>query len=450
MSDGEFSILIVDDEPNIRSGLCKGLQALADRVDVAAHGEEGLEKLTRHAYDLMITDLRLPGSVDGMKLLSHAHEQAPETVVIVITAYGSVETAVEAMRRGAFDFVTKPVDLNMIRQQVRKAREHCRLKQENRLLREQLGGDNAIPDMVGNCAATRDVLRQIRQVAPTDATVLLSGESGTGKELAARAIHQLSPRSNQPFVAVHLGALPDSLLESELFGYERGAFTGAHGQRTGRFEAANGGTLFLDEITEMSPKSQVDLLRVLEQREIRRLGGEQSVPLDVRVVSATNKDLDRLVADGAFREDIYYRLNVVPIRIPPLRQRREDIPVLVDLFLTRFCQQHDRKRKQLAPDALEVLQSYSWPGNIRQLRNLLERMVVTVESDVIQTSQLPYELRDVPRGMIGTLAEAVEQAEKQAIQRALEACQCHREHTAQTLDISLRTLHYKMSRYGLH
>ena len=326
MNDGEFKILIVDDEPNIRSGLCKGLQGLADRVDVAAHGEDGLEKFAQTAYDLVITDLRLPGSVDGLGLLSLIHDQAPDTVVIVITAFGSVETAVEAMRRGAFDFVTKPVDLNMIRQQVRKASEHCRLKKENRLLRERLEGEGEIPEMVSNCAATRDMLRQIRQVAPTDATVLLSGESGTGKELAARAIHQLSPRKEQPFVAVHLGVLPDTLLESELFGHEKGAFTGAQGRKTGRFEAANGGTIFLDEITEMSAKSQVDLLRVLEQREIRRLGGEDVVPLDVRVISATNKDLDRLVADGAFREDIYYRLNVVPIRIPPLRRRARIFP----------------------------------------------------------------------------------------------------------------------------
>jgi DNA-binding NtrC family response regulator len=450
MNDGEFKILIVDDEPNIRSGLCKGLQGLADRVDVASHGEDGLEKFARTAYDLVITDLRLPGSVDGLGLLSLIHDQAPDTVVIVITAFGSVETAVEAMRRGAFDFVTKPVDLNMIRQQVRKAWEHCRLKKENRLLREQLEGEGEIPEMVGNCAATRDVLRQIRQVASTDATVLLSGESGTGKELAARAIHQLSPRKDQPFVAVHLGALPDTLLESELFGYEKGAFTGAQGRKTGRFEAANGGTVFLDEITEMSAKSQVDLLRVLEQREIRRLGGEDVIPLDLRVISATNKDLDRLVADGAFREDIYYRLNVVPIRIPPLRRRREDVPVLVDLFLTRFCRQHDRRRKQLAPDAMEVMQAYAWPGNIRQLRNVLERMVVTIETDVIRADQLPSEMRATPGGMTGTLADVVELAEKEAIRVALEACQYHRERTAQTLDISLRTLHYKMSRYGLH
>jgi two-component system NtrC family response regulator len=450
MNDSGLRILIVDDEPNIRTGLSKGLRSEADLVDEAADGEEGLQRFEQRWHEIVITDLRLPGAIDGLELVALIHERRPETHAIVITAYGTVETAVEAMRRGAYDFVTKPVDLNVIRHQVRKAAEHHRLVAENRRLREELATAGETPEMIGSCAAMQDVLRQIRQVAQTDTTVLISGESGTGKELTARAIHQLSDRRDNPFITVNLGALPDTLLESELFGHEKGAFTDARRDKLGRFEAANGGTIFLDEITETSSKSQVDLLRVLEQREIRRLGSDVVVPVDIRIVSATNKDMADVVERGDFREDLYYRLNVVPVRMPPLRERKDDIPLLIDHFMRYFCERHGRQRKELTTEAMRALVAHGWPGNIRQLRNFVERLVVTTAGEVIHAEDLPIENREGPKGAVCRLADSVEEAEKQAIMAALATCNYHREKTARLLAVSVRTLHYKMSRYGLH
>jgi two-component system NtrC family response regulator len=353
------------------------------------------------------------------------------------------------MRQGAHDFVAKPVDLNMLRLQVRNALEHYRLVEENRRLRERLDSMGEFPDMVGRSAAMQHVFDRIRQVANADVTVLIQGESGTGKELVARAIHDLSARKGQPFVAANVGALPESLVESELFGYEKGAFSGAARQKPGWFEMANGGTLFLDEIAEMPPKTQVDLLRVLEQRELRRLGGEASLPIDVRLIAATNRELEDLAAEGRFRQDLYYRINVVPLRIPPLRERRDDIPLLVEHFLQLAEERHGRQSRQLAPAAMRVLCDYPWPGNVRQLRNLMERLVVTVESPAVHAEDLPPEFRTTPRHGVTTLEEAVQEAERQAILAALAACRQHRERTAQVLGVSVRTLHYKMNRYGL-
>lgn len=448
--DASLKLLIIDDEPNIRTGLAKGLQAEADLIEEAGDGAEGLARFEKLGHEIVITDLRLPGAIDGLEVVRRIQARRPETHTIVITAYGSVEAAVEAMRCDAFDFITKPIDLEVIRRQVRKAADHHRLVAENRRLREQLAASGATPEIIGNCAVMQDLLRQIRQVARTDATVLVLGESGTGKELIARAIHRLSDRREGPFVTVNLGALPDTLLESELFGHEQGAFTDARRQKIGRFELAHGGTIFLDEITETSPKSQVDLLRVLEERELRRLGGERVIPVDVRVVSATNKDIEELIRGGSFREDLYYRLNVVPIRVPPLRARREDIPLLIDHFLAHFCERHRRPLKRLSADAIRALMSNAWPGNIRQLRNLVERLVVTVDNEVIHTEDLPAETRLQAAGKTCTLAEAVEEAERQAILNALASCDYHRERTAKLLDVSVRTLHYKMSRLGIH
>jgi two-component system NtrC family response regulator len=354
------------------------------------------------------------------------------------------------MRLGAYDFVTKPVDLELLRHQVGKASEHHRLVLENQRLRDFLTEVGEDLEIIGNCSATRELLRQIQQVGATDATVLIHGESGTGKELTARAVHRFSSRADGPFVTVNLGALPETLLESELFGYEKGAFTGALRQKTGRFEKAAGGTLFLDEITETSAKSQVDLLRVLEEQEFQRLGGEETLTADVRVISATNRDIKQLVEDGEFREDLYYRLNVVPLHIPPLRQRRDDIPVLAEHFLSHFCQRHKRHPKRLADEVVQILVSHSWPGNIRQLRNVMERLVVTVVDDVIHAEDVPADMRSRVNQSVGTLAAAVEDAEKQAIQSALTVCDNHREKTAKLLEVSIRTLHYKMNRYGLH
>jgi DNA-binding NtrC family response regulator len=449
----EFHILIVDDEPNIRAGLAKGLAKEADHIATAGDVHDALEMFDANSFQLVIADVRLPGDRDGLDLVSLLLERKPETTVIVITAHGTVETAVHAMRRGAFDFITKPVDLNLIRQQVHRALDHHRLQTENRELRGRLADAGEISGIIGNCAAMQDVFQQIRQVADTDATVLIQGESGTGKELIARALHDLSDRSGGPFIPVNLGALPETLLESELFGHEKGAFTGAARQKPGCFEQARGGTLFLDEITEIPVKSQVDLLRVLETGQFTRVGGESVLSSDARIVSATNKDVQRLVDDGSFREDLYYRLNIVPIHVPALRERRDDIPLLAEHFLNHFCQRHKRPAKQLSDASMHILTAASWPGNVRQLRNVMERLVVTVSNDVVDEDDLPAELSRVCSSdstAVRTLAEITEAAEKDAIQAALAAADYHREQTAKALGISVRTLHYKMSRYGLH
>ncbi|HLN29124.1 MAG TPA: sigma-54 dependent transcriptional regulator [Gemmataceae bacterium] len=449
MSDNHFRILIVDDEPNIRSGLAKALAEEADEVATAKDGSEALGMLKRHHHDLVITDLKMPGLLSGLELIEHIKHERPETLILVITAHGTVETAVEAMRLGAHDYMTKPLDLNVLRLHVRNAFKHHRLVEENRQLRQRLAATSEFPQMVGQSAAMREVLARIRLIADTDVTVMIQGESGTGKELVARALHNLSARRGKPFVAASIGAVPETLIESELFGHEKGAFTGAGRQKPGWFEMAHGGTLFLDEVGEMPAKTQVDLLRVLEQREIRRLGGEVSIPVDVRLVTATHRDIAELVSEGKFREDLYYRLNVVPLRVPPLRERRDDIPLLVKHFLVEAQQRHQRPAKEVAGAAMRILCDYSWPGNVRQLRNCMERLVVTVEGPTIHAEELPEELRLSPRPDVVSLEYAVQEAEKVAILAALAASNQHRERAAQALGISVRSLHYKMNRYGL-
>jgi len=452
-SDG-FSILIVDDEPNIRSGLEKGLSKEADVIETAGDADQGLAKFRDRSFQLVIADIRLPSTMNGLELVEEMLRIRPQTTAIVITAHGTVETAVEAMRLGAFDFITKPLDLDLIRQQIRKAREHHRLRLENSELRDRLACAGEISGIIGNCTAMQDVLKQVRQVAATDATVMIQGESGTGKELVARAVHDLSGRSSNDFVAINLGALPETLLESELFGHEKGSFTGASRQKPGCFERAKGGSLFLDEITEIPAKCQIDLLRVLETQEYSRVGGEEVLNSDVRLISATNKSALTQIEEGTFREDLYYRLNIVPIQIPPLRHRRDDIPLLVEHFLTHFCERHNRSSKIISAEAMQKLTSARWPGNVRQLRNVIERLVVTIGDDSIHADDIPAELAPAGQGAgttkIGTLAEAVELAEKSAVVAALVACDYHRENTAKMLNVSVRTLHYKMNRHGLH
>lgn len=465
MIEPPFQILIVDDEPNIRSGLAKGLVNEVDQADTAENANEALERFSRGDYQLVIADVRLGSDIDGIELVRRMRAQQPSIMVIVITAHGTVETAVDAMRAGAFDFISKPLDLNLVRQQVRKAREHLELRTENGVLRTRLADAGELSSIIGRCAAMQDVLHQIRQVASTEATVMIHGESGTGKELVARAVHDLSDRSDGPFIAVNLGAMPETLLESELFGHEKGSFSGASRQKPGCFEQAAGGTLFLDEVTEMSPKSQVDLLRVLETRQFTRVGGERVLHADTRVVSATNQSVQALIEENTFREDLYYRLNVIPIGVPPLRQRQDDIPLLIEHFLKHFCTRHRRPMKQVAPDAMRSLIHAKWPGNVRQLRNLVERMVVTHTGEVIEAKELPVELQvagaSTPiesnpsiesNSSIAylSLADAVEAREREMIAAVLNECDFHRENTAKRLGVSIRTLHYKMGRYGLH
>jgi DNA-binding NtrC family response regulator len=450
MSDPPFRILVVDDEPNIRSGLALALEEESYEVATAQDASEAWALFSRLPYQLVITDLKMPGPLTGLELVRDIKHSWPETLILVITAHGTIETAVEAMRLGAHDYIAKPVDLDMLGLQVRRAFEHHRLRDEVGRLRARLAQAGEFPEIVGSSAAIREVFTRLRQVADTDLPILIQGESGTGKELVARAIHNLSARRAGPFIATNVGALPETLIESEVFGYEKGAFSGSVREKPGWFEMAQGGTLFLDEVGEMAPKTQVDLLRVLEQREVRRLGGRELIPLDVRLVAATHRDTDELLSEGKLREDLYYRLNVVPLRLPPLRERRDDIPALVQHFLERACARQHREPRQVAGAAMRLLIDYPWPGNVRQLRNCIDRLVALVEGPVIHADDLPREMR-APAVRSGSLNldAAVAETEKATILAALAQCNNHRERAAEILGISPRTLRYKLNRYSL-
>src|SRR5213075_2443032 len=397
------TILIVDDEKHTRDGLRRLLE---DDYDVYVAEDIGgaLSVLERETVDLLLTDLRL-GSEDGMQLIERALKMPHRPVCIMMTAYGSVDTAVEAMKRGAYDFVTKPLNLDKVEMLIARALASRKMEQENRALRQQIDERYGLENIIGESPALREVLDTIRQVAPSSANVLIEGESGTGKELAAQAIHNLSRRNKAKFVTVHCAALSPQLLESELFGHERGAFTGAHERRVGRFEQANGGTIFLDEIGEIDPSTQVKLLRVIsEERAFERVGGNQPLKADVRLIAATNKDLMKLVSEGKFREDLYFRLNVVHVTMPPLRDRKEDIPLLVRGFLRHFCKINDKPFADLTPDAMDALLRYDWPGNVRELRTAIEHGVVMATGSKITLRDLPTAVRQAagaasPRGI---------------------------------------------------
>jgi DNA-binding NtrC family response regulator len=393
----------------------------------------------------------MPG-LSGMDFLRRMKERWPETEAIVMTAFGSIDTAVEAMRRGAYDYLTKPINRERFPVVVEKALERHALAFENKQLRDRLEARTRFDQMVGESEPMQRVYNLVELVADSDVTVLLTGESGTGKELVARAIHHKSPRADGPFVTLNCGALPENLFESELFGYEKGAFTGATANKMGRFELADGGTLLLDEVGELSLKSQVDFLRVLETKEFRHLGGTKLIKVDTRIIAATNRNLEEAVKQGEFREDLYYRLNVVPIRLPPLRERGDDIPLLLDRFLDEFSAQHHRLPKEVSREAMRLLRLYAWPGNIRQLRNLVERMVVTVKDPVIQPEHLPEEIqasKEDARTMVVSLGSSLEDIEREAIRRTLAEVTNHREKAAKLLGISLRALQYKIKEYGI-
>ncbi len=444
-------ILVVEDEVNIRSALMTILEKLGHTVRGAGNAEDALALLEGFPADLVITDLRMPG-LGGMEFLRRMKGKWPETEAIVMTAFGSIDTAVEAMRLGAYDYLTKPIDRDRFHIVVEKALERHALAQENKQLRDRLETRTRFDQMVGESKPLQRVYSLVDMVADSAVTVLLTGESGTGKELVARAIHHRSTRADGPFVTMNCGALPENLFESELFGYEKGAFTGAMTTKAGRFELADGGTLLLDEVGELSLKSQVDFLRVLETKEFRRLGGTKLITVDVRIIAATNRNLEEAVKQGAFREDLYYRLNVVPIRLPPLRERDNDIPLLVDRFLGEFAAQHHREPKEVSREAMRLLRLYAWPGNIRQLRNLMERLVITVKDPAIRPEHLPEEIqasKEDARTMVVTLGSSLEQIEREAIQRTLAEVTNHREKAAKLLGISLRALQYKIKEYGI-
>jgi DNA-binding NtrC family response regulator len=444
-------ILVVDDELNIREALVTLLEKKHYQVGGAGTAEEALEMLEAATADLILTDLKMPG-LGGMEFLRQLKQKWPEIEVLVMTAFGSIETAVEAMRCGAYDYITKPIDRERLAVVVEKALERHALACENKQLKDRLETRTRFDQMIGESEPMQRLYSLVEMVADSDVTVLLTGESGTGKELVARAIHHKSNRPNGPFVTLNCGALPENLFESELFGYEKGAFTGATTNKMGRFELADGGTLLLDEVGELSLKSQVDFLRVLETKEFRRLGGTKVVRVDARIVAATNRNLEAAVKEGEFREDLYYRLNVVPVHLPPLRERGDDIPLLADRFMAEFSAQHHRQPKEISRQAMRLLRLYAWPGNIRQLRNLIERLVVTVKNAVIEPEHLPEEVqasREDARTMVVSLGSPLKDIEREAIRRTLVEVTNHRENAAKLLGISLRALHYKINEYGI-
>ncbi len=444
-----FRILVVDDEPT-QLELVGGFLAKRDfDVSLAPDGQEALKQFIRESFDLVLTDQKMPG-LSGLELIEALRARNPEVPVIVMTAYGTIETAVAAIKAGAVDYLTKPLNLDELLHRVDQVRERQRLLSENRELREALHERHRVEGIIGESGRMQEVLSMVRRVAPSDTTVLIRGESGTGKELIAKAIHYASPRASRPLISVNCAALPESLMESELFGHEKGAFTGAVATRKGRFELADGGSLFLDEIGDLPPVLQVKLLRVLQEREFERVGSSRSIAVNVRVLAATHRDLEALVRDGRFRDDLYYRINVVTIALPPLRERREDIPVLIDYFLRTFAAKNNKPVRGFTREAREALLRYDFPGNVRELENLIERAVVLTRDDVIDHSDLPLSFVE-QEGTVeeGSLTATVEGLERRMIREALAEAQGIQTRAAEILGVSERVLRYKLKKYGL-
>jgi DNA-binding NtrC family response regulator len=446
MSDKKPNLLVVDDEKNTRDALRRVLE---DSFEVFTTADvKGVSHLLQsESLDVVLSDLRL-GNESGIQVVDLCRKAQPPIPCVVMTAYGSVETAVEAMRKGAYDYVTKPLDLDRVEILLRRAVRSVQVEQENIRLKAQLGQAYGLDKIIGRCPAMHEVLDRIRQVADSKASVLIEGESGTGKELVARAIHGLSPRKSGPFVAVHCAALSPQLLESELFGHEKGAFTGAIERRAGRFEQAQGGTLFLDEIGEIDASTQVKLLRVLGERTLERVGGNQEISVDVRLVAATNRNLESMVKAGKFREDLFFRIRVVEIHLPPLRERREDIPVLADYFLREFTSENAKSGIEFSREVMEEMQKYPWPGNIRELRTAVEHGVVMVKGKRIELADLPAGLSKSGKGRgveSGRLEGNLVEMEKAAIQKALTQTGSNITLAAKQLGISRRTLHRKLA-----
>jgi DNA-binding NtrC family response regulator len=445
MATEQASILIVDDEYSVRDSLSRWFAKDGLRVRAAENAREALEAAEQERFDVAVIDIKMPG-MDGLELQERFRSTAPEMSVIMITAFASVESAVRALKEGAFDYVTKPVDPDELSHLVRRALEHRRLRAENTSLRRTIDEFVSVDAIVGESPAVRKVMELVRHVAPTDATVLVVGESGTGKELIARAIHANSPRRYLPIVGVNCGAVPETLLESELFGHEKGAFTGASHRRKGKLEMADGGTIFLDEVGAISPKMQVELLRVLETKEFTRVGGEEPVRVDFRVICATNEDLEAAVREGRFREDFYYRVNVFTIEAPPLRTRRTDIPLLARHFLQRFAQQMDKRITEISVEAMTLLTEYDWPGNVRELSNAIERAMVVGTPPAIQPADLPVSTH---RKQAAHTGDSLLQVERDHIADVLERTGWNITHASRILDIDRVTVYNKIRKYGL-
>jgi two-component system NtrC family response regulator len=451
-----MTILVADDEPAQRQLLGGFLAKRGWSVELAAGGAEALAILRRTAVDLVLADYRMP-DLSGIELLKASQELNPEVPVVLITAYGSIASAVEAMKAGAYDYLTKPIELDELVYLIQRIAERRQLLAEVQELRTQLRERFRVEGIVGDSGRMQEVLSLIARVAPTSSTVLIRGESGTGKELIAKAIHYNSPRRDRPFLKVNVSALPETLLESELFGHEKGAFTGAVERRIGRFEAADGGTLFLDEIGDLPLALQVKLLRVLQEREIERLGSHHPIAVDIRILAATNQDLERLVQERRFREDFYYRLNVFPIVLPPLRERREDIPLLIEFLLQKFATRLGKPVTVVSREAMDVLMKYDYPGNVRELENILERAIILARHEAIYVEDLPLHLREAAPEKAGetdtghaSLPEVLHTIERQMLLRALERHGGVQTRAAAELGISERVLRYKLRKYYLH
>jgi two-component system response regulator PilR (NtrC family) len=453
-------ILVVDDEQSLRDVLSIMLKRAGYAVTSAMDGEEAIEFLNKEIFDLVITDLRMP-KLDGMEVLKAVKSASPETVVLIITAFATADSAVEAMKQGAYDYLTKPFQVDEVQLIIRNALEKRRLTTENILLKREMASQSSFAQLVGQSEAMQKVFDVVRKVADSKSNVLICGESGTGKELVARAIHYNSARSVLPFVAVNCSAVPETLLESELFGHMKGSFTGAISNKAGLFEIANGGTIFLDEIGDTTPTIQVKLLRVIQEREFRRVGGNQDVKVDVRVVAATNKDLEQAVAEGSFREDLYYRLDVIPIRLPPLRMRTSDIPLLVNHFLERFSKESGKAKPVISPEAMHILLGHEWRGNVRELEDLIERVVAfsmggpvtdvevrgwlhrpTTQS---QQSAMPLDLTEEGLDLEGL----INGIEKDLLLKALERSKWVKKKAARMLRLNTRSFRYRLEKYAI-
>ncbi|MBW1715330.1 MAG: sigma-54-dependent Fis family transcriptional regulator [Deltaproteobacteria bacterium] len=451
-------VLIIDDDPVILEVIGEILRTHGYRVVAAPNGVAGIRELERNYYDLVLTDLVMP-DLDGLQVLDHVVTTTSKTTCIVLTGHGTIKSSVEAMKKGAFDYITKPITGDELLVVIEKALKFRNLEEENFRLKKELHQTYGYDNLVGTSNAIKKIYDLIEKVADTDGTVLISGASGTGKELIARAIHYNSSRSDRPLVVINCGAIPEELLESELFGHEKGAFTGAYKSRIGRFEMANGGSIFLDEIGEMSPSLQVKLLRVLQEKKFERVGGTKTIHVDVRIVAATNKNLTTALNKGKFREDLYYRLNVIPIRVPPLKQRRSDIPLLIDFFMKKFQKGREMKITGFSPEAMDAMIKYDWPGNVRELENVIKRLIILCDDQVVTAEDLPEHLprkgksiQPVEEDFLEdgvTLHKAVEDYEKSLILGALERSDWVKTKAAKLLNINRTTLVEKIKKQNL-
>ncbi|MFY9950294.1 MAG: sigma-54 dependent transcriptional regulator [Candidatus Sulfotelmatobacter sp.] len=438
-------LLIVDDELSVRDSLGKWFREEGYEVATTENASDALTSLAQQRWDVALVDIKMHGT-DGIELQRRMHEVDPELLVIMMTGYASVETAVAALKNGAYDYVTKPLDPDEISHLVTNALAHKRTAQENVLLRETVAEVARPGELIGQSAAMRKIFDAIETVGPTDATVLITGESGTGKELVARAIHQASPRRFHPLVVIHCGALTETLLESELFGHEKGAFTGAQYRKKGKFEIAEGGTVFLDEIGDITLKTQTDLLRVLQEREITRVGGNQIIKVDFRCIAATNKDLEKLIDEGRFRPDLFYRLNVFRLELPALRERREDIPALVDHFVRKFSLAMNKRITRVSPAAMNQLQQQSWLGNVRELENSVERAMVVGQEPELQEGDFAFKSQSASAS--NGSSKTLEDIERAHILKVVGECAGNQSHAADVLDIDRVTLYHKLKKYG--